>query len=565
MEFFRQLVNRFLNLHKNSTGMKYFYRSLLSLAVLLNAAVLCAQSSDFRTGKGMDTYYKVLRELNALYVDTVDNEKLINASMRYMLSTLDPYTEFIDEESSENIDMLITGAYGGIGSIIKKVDSLGVVITAPYENSAAVKYGLEPGDAIIEINGESVKNLKASECTERMKGVPGTEVVFKVVKRRTGDTVDVAVVRERIRIPDVTYSGIIRDSIGYIKISAFTQGGAADVRKAFEALEKSGRMKRLVLDLRGNGGGSMDEAVGIVSLFVPYGTKVVEQRGRISVNNRIYTTSEAPVDTLIPVMVMVNSGSASASEIVAGSLQDLDRAVVAGTRSFGKGLVQTIRDVGYGNTIKLTTAKYYIPSGRCVQAIDYSNRNEDGSVGTIPDSLKHAFTTKNGRTVYDGGGIDPDLKVDAYYYSRVAASLIFNDIIGDYAISYYAAHDSIAPASVFSLSDSEYAEFVDYAESREFDCRTAAAFEIDELKKALEEENLESRFAEQIEWLEKTFNLGKREVLELKKEEIKGILEDEIVSKYYFTSGEVESFLKRDKQLSEALDKVDFSILSPAE
>ena len=290
------------------------YNAAFFLLMLATAVSAYGQSSNFRTGKGLDTYYQVLREVKGNYVDSVDVEDLIDKSMQYMLASLDPYTEFISEEDNEGMELMITGSYGGIGSVIKKVDSMGVVLTGPYEDSPAAKAGILPGDVIISIDGESVKGLSAAECSKRMKGVPGTEVEFRLWRRKAGDTVDLSVVRERIKISDVAYSGIIRDSVGYIKITAFTQGGAKDVKRSFEELKATGKMKELVLDLRSNGGGSIDEAVGIVSMFVPYGTEVVSAIGRDSSVNRVYRTEESPVDTLVPIMVLVNSGSASSSQ-----------------------------------------------------------------------------------------------------------------------------------------------------------------------------------------------------------------------------------------------------------
>lgn len=530
-------------------------RFLILLAFFVSSSLaVSAQSPAFRTASAMDVYYAALRELDAAYVDTVDAEKLVKRGLQAMLNSLDPYTEYIEEANSEDIELMTTGAYGGIGAVIKKKDSCGVMISEPYIGSPAVKYGLEPGDIILAIDGEDVIPLSPTECSNRMKGVPGTDVRFTVIKGKSGDTLDIVVTRERVHISDVVYSGILRDSIGYIKISGFTQGGAKDVRAAYEKLAADGRMKRLVLDLRGNGGGLMDEAIGIVSLFVPYGSEVVSSKGRIEGMSKVYRTSEAPLDTLIPMMVMVNSGSASSSEIVAGALQDLDRALIAGKRTYGKGLVQTIREVGYNDRIKLTTAKYYTPSGRCVQAIDYSNRNEDGSVGAIPDSLKKAFYTRSGRTVYDGGGITPDLDVDDVLYSRVSASLVMNDIIGEYAIEYYRLHDSIASPSEFRLSDEEYEDFVRFAEKKDFDFRTGSAVQLEQLLKTARNEGLYDIYRTQLDALSDIVSADKRSVLELKKDEISQILEEEIVIRYYYRPGGTESFLRNDNQLVKALD-----------
>ena len=396
---------------------------------LLLPVSITAQSADFNMARSLEIQNNILKELVNGFVDSVSVEKLVNTGINAMLGSLDPYTEYIPEEDEKNIELLTTATYGGIGAMIKKLDTTGVIISQPYLGSPAVKYGLEPGDVILEIDGEDVMPLNAEECSSRMKGEPGTSVRFLVRKGRSGKTAEIEVVRERIHIPDVSYSGILKDTIGYIKIDGFTVNGSEDVRKAVVSLKEKGA-RRLILDLRGNGGGLLDEAVDIVSLFVPKGTLVVTQKGRANVGADMeYRTKKEPVDTLIPLMVLVNSGSASSSEIVTGAIQDLDRGYVAGTRTYGKGLVQAIRPVGYNGTMKMTIAKYYTPSGRCVQAIDYSHRNSDGSVGYVPDSLKKAFKTRLGRTVYDGGGITPDSVITSTPYSRIAVSLVMNDII----------------------------------------------------------------------------------------------------------------------------------------
>ena len=366
---------------------------IATLAVLLVSITAGAQSKDFKTAQAIEIQYNILNELKARFVDSIDTQKLINTGINAMLESLDPYTEYIPAENDEELELMTTATYGGIGSLIKKVDSIGVVISQPYLGSPAVKFGLEPGDVILKINGEDVAPLTADQCSSKMKGQPGTEVVFTVRKARGGEVKEYKIIRERIHIPDISFSGIIDKKytgdkkIGYIKLDGFTANGSKDVKAALISLKNNGA-ERIILDLRGNGGGLMDEAIKIVSLFVPKGTMVVSQKGRAASDNIEYKTVDEPVDTLIPLTVMVNSGSASSSEIVAGAIQDLDRGMIIGTRTFGKGLVQAMRPVGYDGTVKLTIAKYYTPSGRCVQAIDYSNRNSDGSVGTVPDSLK---------------------------------------------------------------------------------------------------------------------------------------------------------------------------------
>ena len=468
-----------------------FKKTLMSAAVTAAAVFsVYAQSEEFNTGKYLEIQSMILRTLESQYVDSVKLDELIHKGIDEMLSTLDPYTVFIPEENEEALDIMTTASYGGVGALIQKTSAGYIIIAEPYEGSAAIKAGLNPGDTIVAIDGVSTKDLPVDQCSGKMRGRPGTVLNMTVVKGSGGDTVDVALTRERIHIPDVVYYGFLNDSTGYIQIGGFTQDGSKDVRRALESLKADGRMKRLVLDLRGNGGGLMDEAVNIVSMFVPKGSLVVSARGKHPETHFEYRTETAPVDTLMPLMVMVNSGSASSSEIVAGALQDMDRAAVAGIRTYGKGLVQTIRPVGYNTSLKVTTAKYYTPSGRCVQAIDYSHRNEDGSVGTVPDSLKKEFRTKGGRPVYDGGGITPDIVVEPETYSRPILSMIYSNVLSDYAIGYFNAHDSIAPAGEFRLTDEEYEDFVRFASQKDFDARTEAQIEMEGVLDVAEQEGL---------------------------------------------------------------------------
>ena len=532
-------------------------------AVFAAVSALSAQSEEFNTGKYLEIQSMILRTLQSQYVDTVAMDDLLHKGIDAMLSTLDPYTVFIPEENEEDLDIMTTASYGGVGALIRKTPQGYIMIAEPYENSAAVKGGLHPGDTVIAIEGVSTKDLTADECSGKMRGRPGTELNLTVVRGRGGDTAAVTVTRERIHIPDVVYYGFLNDSTGYIQIGGFTVDGSRDVRKAFEALKSDGRMKRLVIDLRGNGGGLMNEAVNIVSLFVPQGTLVVSAKGKHPAADFEYRTETAPVDTLMPLMVMVNSSSASSSEIVAGALQDMDRATIAGVRTYGKGLVQTIRPVGYNTSLKVTTSKYYTPSGRCVQAIDYSHRNEDGGVGSVPDSLKKAFRTRNGRTVYDGGGITPDIEVEPRYYSRPVISLIYSNVLSDYAIKYYNAHDSIAPAGEFSLTDEEYEDFVKYAVQKEFDARTEARIAMEEVLEAAGREGLDSSIGglkEEMDSLLDRMSLTKEEFLETGKPVIKPLLEDEIALKYYLRRGGAESALRQDVQLHKALELWDGTI-----
>lgn len=539
-------------------------KTAVSLAVLAAASVsMPAQSDNFNTGKYLEIQSMILRTLQSQYVDSVSLEDLLRTGIDAMLAGLDPYTVFIPEENEEDLDIMTTASYGGVGALIQKTPSGYIVVAEPYENSAAVKAGLNPGDTIIAIGGVSTKDLPVDECSGRMRGRPGSVLDMTVVRGRGGDTVQVALVRERIHVSDVVYYGFLDDSTGYIQIGGFTMDGSKDVRKALDSLRADGRMRRLVLDLRGNGGGLMNEAVEIVSLFVPQGTLVVSAKGKHPDADFEYRTGTAPVDTLLPLMVMVNSGSASSSEIVAGALQDMDRATVAGVRTYGKGLVQTIRQAGYNTSLKVTTAKYYTPSGRCVQAIDYSHRNEDGSVGAVPDSLKKEFRTRLGRKVYDGGGITPDITVEPQYYSRPVISLIYSNVLSDYALRYFNTHDSIAPAGVFSLTEEEYEDFVKFASQKEFDARTESRIEMEEVLKAAEREML----AESIEGIEEDMqnllsrlSLSKEEFLKTNRSLIKPLLEDEIAQKFYLRRGGAESALRQDTQLHKALEQWDGTI-----
>ena len=509
----------------------------------LAVATLCAsvsvetkaQSQDFKLGQSLEVEYAVLRELAQAYVDTVNFDKMVIAGVRAMLATLDPYTVYISEDEGEDFELLTTGNYGGVGALIRKAPGEGVRIIEPYEGSPAAKYGLEPGDTIIEIDGIPVYEETSEQSSGRMKGQPGTEVKFKLIKGRTKDTVDVTVVRERIHVSDITYAGIYKDDIGYIQLTGYTAKMAEEFKETLLRLKEAGA-KRLVIDLRDNGGGVMDEAISLVSLFVPKGTLVVSSKGRVPEMNREYRTTESPVDTLMPLLVMVNGNSASASEITAGALQDLGRATIAGTRSFGKGLIQSVRPMPYNTQMKLTTGKYYTPSGRCVQAIDYSNRHEDGSLDKDAN-----------------GGIAPDITVEDHPYSRPTVSLIYYDILGSYAIEYYLKHKTIYRD--FHLTDAEYEDFVAYAAAQDFDARTAAQTALDQMIRAAKAEDLYDNYKEEIEALQKKVNMDKAAVLRAKKAEILPLVEQEIVTRYYFNRASVPVALRYDEQLREAVDK----------
>lgn len=531
---------------------KFVIAAAVVAAVLFSGTGAEGQSKSFRLGQWVEIQNSVLKELNRSYVDSLPLDRIMRTGINAMLENLDPYTVYIPEEENENLQMMLSKTYGGIGAIIFKEKEANVVINEPYYGSPAWKNGLVCGDEIIAIDGQPTKGLEAAESSDRMKGKPGTTVKFTVKKVRTGDTVDVDILRERIHIPDVEYVGMIDDTTGYIYQSGFTDKVSDEIRTGYYELKKQG-MKRLVLDLRGNGGGLMNEAINIVSLFVPKGSLVVSSKGSDPASLREYRTSSEPVDTLIPLIILVDSGSASSSEIVAGAIQDLDRGTVMGKRTFGKGLVQTVRPVAYNGQLKVTTAKYYTPSGRCVQAIDYSHRNEDGSVGHIPDSLTHEFRTAGGRTVRDGGGITPDVEIDAPSYSRLVYSLILNGVIDRFVLQYVREHESIAPLEEFRLSDEDFESFVTFAKDMEFDYRSSAETLFDQMKEELEADGLAEGMAEELAAMEKAVKMDKESFIRLKKEEIVPFIEEELAVRYYYQEAGIKVRLRYDDQLKTAL------------
>ncbi|MBQ6243542.1 MAG: S41 family peptidase [Bacteroidales bacterium] len=529
-------------------------KRIVPIIVLLGVTLAAgAQSPRFKLGKWTEIQTAILQELNRSYVDSLPVDRIERRGIDAMLENLDPYTVYIPEEENEDLQMMIHKTYGGIGAVIYKPDVQGnVIINEPYANSPAQKYGLVCGDEIMAIDGQTVAGLTSQQCSDKMRGDPGTQVVFHVKKLRTGEEVDITVTRERIKINDIEYAGMLDGGVGYVSQNGFTDGVGADFRQKVTELKKQG-MKTLVLDLRGNGGGLMNEAAEIVSVLVPRGSLVVSAQGREKGSNYSLRTNKEPVDTKIPVIVLVDSGSASASEIVAGALQDMDRATIMGERTYGKGLVQSIRSLPYGGELKLTTAKYYTPSGRCVQAIDYARRREDGSVASIPDSLTHEFKTAHGRIVRDGGGITPDVKLDFREYSRLTYSLVSYGIIEQYALEYVRKHETIPAVEDFHFSDADYEDFISFAKGKEFDYRSSAKTYFDRAKEELKRDGLDEAMKPQLEALEKSLNMEKEEFLRLKKDEIVPFIEEEIVVRYYFQEAGVKIRIRYDDALRQAL------------
>ena len=535
---------------------RYFLAALAALTVSVTAS---AQSKSFTLGKWVELHNAILKELNRSYVDSLEVGRIEREGVDAMLSALDPYTVYVPEEEQEDFQMMLSNTYGGIGAVIYKPDVNGnVQINEPYAGSPAAKAGLRCGDEIEAIDGETTHGLTSQQSSDKMRGKPGTTVVFRVKKLRggptwkAGDVIEVPVTRERIALPSIEYVDMLNDRDGYVLMTKFTEGVGQGIRDAYNTLKKKG-MKRLVLDLRSNGGGLMNEAVNIVSLFVPKGSVVVTSKGRVAGAEQVYKTTTDPIDLEIPIVVLVDSGSASASEIVSGALQDLDRATIIGTRTYGKGLVQSIRPLPYDGQLKVTTAKYYTPSGRCVQAIDYSHRNEDGSVGHIPDSLTHEFKTLHGRTVRDGGGITPDFEVKGHKYSRLTYSIVLNGIVDQYSMKYVREHEALPSVEDFHFD--AYDDFVAFAKDKEFDYRSSARALFDEMKKVLAEDGLSETMTGELAALEKSLDMDKETFLRLKKDEIVPFIEEEIAVRYWFQEAGIKVRLRTDDQLKEALTK----------
>ena len=533
---------------------KYIFAVAAALTVSISAG---AQSHSYDMGKWVEVQIAILKELNRSYVDSLEVSRIERAGVDAMLEALDPYTVYVPEEEQEDFEMMLSSSYGGIGAVIYKPDKDGnVIINEPYEGSPAAKAGLQCGDEIVSIDGESTHGLTSSQSSEKMRGKPGTTVTFMVKKLRAGkswkagEVIEIQVVRQRIVLPAIEYWGMLDDETGYVMMSKFTDGVAKNMRDCVSKLKRQG-MKRLVIDLRDNGGGLLSEAVGIVSIFVPKGSIVVTSKGKQTASNTTYRTSSEPLDTELPLIVMVDSGSASASEIVSGALQDYDRATIIGTRTYGKGLVQSIKQLPYDGQLKVTTAKYYTPSGRCVQAIDYSHRNEDGSVGQIPEELTHTFTTAHGRTVRDGGGITPDHVIQPKKYSRITYSLVLNGIVEQYVLDYVRRHESIPALDNFHFTDFE--DFVSFAKDKEFDFRTASRTAFDELRSTLKEEGLDDVAMAHLNALEAALNVSKEEYMRLNKDEIIPFIEEEIATRYYYQEAGIKVRLRYDTQLQEAL------------
>jgi carboxyl-terminal processing protease len=534
--------------------MKKSVKKILFAFLLIGIALtsIRATSSYFEISKNLDIFASLFRELDIYYVDETQPGDLMKTGIDAMLESLDPYTNYIAESDIEDYRFMTTGQYGGIGSIIRKKGE-NVVIAEPYEDSPSAKAGLIAGDIILEVDGKTAVGKTTSQLSKVLKGQPGTEVNLKI-QRQDKEPMDITVVREEIKVKDVPHSGMLDEKTGYIKLNGFTETASKEVKEAYEKLKEEGNLEGLVLDLRGNGGGLLREAVNIVNFFVDKGQEVVHTRGKIEAWDRSHKTINTPLDKEIPLVVLIDGGSASASEIVSGALQDLDRAVIIGNKSFGKGLVQQTRDLSYNAKLKVTVAKYYIPSGRCIQKIDYSNRSSDGNANAIPDSLLKEFKTACGRRVLDGEGITPDIKVEPREGGDIIYALLRNSLIFDYATKYNYANEKISEAKSFRLTDEEFDEFVNFTAKEDFEYSLQSEKLLTKLEDRTKKEKYYSSIEDEIAAIKEKLKPNKTDDLNKFRNEIQELLEQEIISRYYYQKGRVENSLSRDSVVVKAID-----------
>ncbi len=534
----------------------------VSLAVIIGLSIWGFKSDqkNFEISKNLDIFYTLVRELNLFYVDEVKPEKLIKKGIDEMLETLDPYTVFIPESEMDDFKFMTTGEYAGIGAMISKRKNQ-IIVAEPYEGFPAQKSGLRAGDIFLEVDGKNVDKMAVSDVSEILKGPARKPVKVKMQRPGEKKPYQIDIVREEIQIDPVTYYGMIDSKTGYIRLSSFTDGCSENIKSAILDLRDKRGASSLVLDLRGNPGGLLGEAVKVTNLFVNHGQEIVTTKGKVSQWDKTYRATEQPVDSVMPLIVLVNSGSASASEIVAGALQDLDRAVILGNRTFGKGLVQTTRDLSYDTKLKVTTAKYYIPSGRCIQALDYSHRNADGSVGHIPDSLTSEFKTKNGRPVRDGGGVTPDIRNVQDTLSTLAYKLVQDYMIFDFATEFASKHKTIASPDKFVIDDTIYSEFNRFLTEKKFSYESRSEQNLKALIETAKRERYFDGAQNEFAALEKGLTLNLNADLGKFSDEIRELLKDEIVGRYYYQKGAIIAAIENDLEIKRVISLFN----SPAE
>lgn len=535
---------------------------LIMLLALPFTQITAQEDKDhnFNVGKNMQVFNEIYNYLDLMYVDTLNADEVVGTAINSMLRSLDPYTVYYPEDQVKNLRTMITGRYVGIGAVIRYNQKLKrVVIDEPYAGNPAAEVGLKKGDIILSIDDSTMVGKDVSYVSSHLRGDPGTTFVLKIKRPSTGKVMNFTIKRRSVELPSIPFYGLNGDGIGYLNLSSFTEGCAKDVRRALVEMKQKG-MKGFVLDLRGNGGGSLSEAVDIVNMLVPKGITLVKTRGKLKRANRDYTTTVEPIDSVMPVVVLVNGESASASEITSGSLQDLDRAVILGTRTYGKGLVQLSVDLSYNGQLKLTTGKYYIPSGRCIQAINYKHAR-GGYTEHIPDSLTKVFHTVGGREVRDGGGIKPDIVVRPDSLPNIAYYLTVNgldstEVLLDYEIDYIASHPTIAPAADFEISDADYEDFKRRVIESGFTYDPESERALKSLKKIVQFEGYYDDAKTEFENLEKKLKHDIARDLDMHRDVLKQIISSDIVAAYYFQSGAIENSLKHDKQVKEAFNLI---------
>ena len=532
--------------------MKKIQLFVFLVALLLPLGLFAQEKqNNFEIAKSLDIYNSLLRELNLNYVDEINPGELNETAIKAMLEGLDPYTVFIPESDIENAKFMTTGEYGGIGAIIQ-YDGEFTRISDPYEGWPAQKAGIIAGDAILEVNGVDCKKKNTQEVSNLLKGQPGTEVTLKLKRYGQEQPLEIKLKREKVKIDNIPYYKVFDNGIAYLSLSGFTRDAAKEVKEKFVEMKKGNELKGFVIDLRGNGGGLMNEAVDIVNLFIPKGKPVVSMKGKAATANSMHPTTNEPVDLEIPLAILVDGSSASASEIVAGAIQDYDRGVIIGQRTFGKGLVQNILPLSYNTQMKVTVAHYYIPSGRCIQEIDYSHKKDTAQMKK--DTLGKAFKTVGGRTVYEGHGITPDVKVSRDPYATVTAYLFGKNYIFDYANKFYSEHKSIAPAERFQIDEATYQDFMKFVKDKKFSYTTESEKAIEKLKKTAKEEGYLDKIKPQIDLLEKNLAAEKDNDLLNNRKDIEELLRSEIVGRYYYQKGRIVASLNDDPDLKRAFE-----------
>ena len=532
------------------------YRLIITLILFCSTTIVVGQNnSNFEVAKNLDIYTTLYKELDKNYVDELSPGDLMKSGIDGMLKSLDPYTIYISESEVEDFKFITTGQFGGIGALIHKQDDK-IIVTEPYEDKPAHKHGLQAGDEILEVDGKSVAGKSTGDISTLLKGQPGTTVTVLIKRPGVEESIEKELTRQNVKIDNIPYYGMLESGVGYIKLTGFTQNAGNEVKDAFLELKKENELSGIILDLRNNGGGLLQEAVNITNIFVDKGEHVVSTKGKLPSKNNSYRTSNPPIDTEIPLVVLVNNSSASASEIVAGAIQDLDRGIVVGQQTFGKGLVQNVIPLSYNAQAKITVAKYYIPSGRCIQEIDYSKKDENGDSGKIPDSLITAYKTRNGRTVYDGHGIEPDIAVEDRTLSKISASLITKFLFFTYATQFEQNTPEIDSPEKFEISEQLFDDFKEYISDKGYDYTTRCEETLEKFKKAAEKENYFDAISEEYFALVNEVKDNKQDDIIKHQDELKELLKMEIISRYYYQKGKIVASLSTDEEIAKAIELI---------